>query len=163
MKKNQKYTSADTSVNSTKLPAIYGKLPWLKEGELSELGAILDYGCGKFIENYALPENVKGYDPFNYNKPENLTGGYDKVLSSNVLNVVMERDVRVDILRAMKAQLKPGGVVLVTVYTGRGDGVGRVTKKDCWQENRKLRSYADEAGEVFADVTFAHGMMICRG
>lgn len=160
----QQYSSADTSINSSRLPAIYGKLPWLKEGNLSDLGNVLDYGCGRFIENYNLPSNVRGYDPFNYNRPENLTGNYDKVLSSNVLNVICEREVRVDVLRRMKEQLRPGGVCLVTVYTGNGSSVGKTTKKDCWQENRKLRSYADEANEVFGadNVSFAHAMMICK-
>jgi len=163
MMNNQKYTSADTSINSKKRPAIYGKLQRAHVFAQPVLPMVLDYGCGKHFESYNLGENVKGYDPFNYDRPENLVGGYDIVLSSNVLNVVMERDVRVSILQAMKEQLSPSGVVYVTIYEGNKSGVGKVTKRDCWQENRRLRSYADEASEVFSDVSFSKGMMICRG
>lgn len=158
----QKYTSKDTSINSKKRPAIYGKLQRARVFAQPVLPRVLDFGCGKHFESYNLGDNVRGYDPFNYPHTENLVGGYDFVLSSNVLNVVAERDVRVSILQAMKNQLAPSGVVFVTVYEGNKSGVGRVTKRDCWQENRRLRSYADEASEVFSDVSFAKGMMICK-
>ena len=40
----QTFTSATTSINSTKLPAVYGKLPFKPV-------ALLDYGCGKYTDH----------------------------------------------------------------------------------------------------------------
>jgi hypothetical protein len=34
--------------------------------------------------------------------------------------------------------------VFVSVYEGDGSGVGRQTKKDCWQRNEKLISYLNK-------------------
>ena len=153
---NQKYTSANTSINKDKLPAIYGKLA--KMGII--LDNALDYGCGKYFDNYALGDGVKGYDCFNYDKPENLTRIYDVVISSNVLNVIAEKEVREEVLWQMAQQCLDGATVYITVYDGDKSGVGRPTSEDSWQENRKIKTYLPEVQRVFPDAYIKYGMII---
>lgn len=148
----QKYTSADTSINSKKRPAIYGKVNYTD-------GTVIDYGCGKHFDEYGLPANVRGYDPYNRPDGDALNGHYDKAFCSNVLNVIAEKEVRNDILKTMKAL---ADVVYITVYEGDGTGKGKPTKKDCYQLNRKTREYLDEVREVFQTVSIKRGVIIAR-
>ena len=154
MAKVQMYDSADTSINSEKLPSIYGKLE--KLGVALEDG--LDYGCGKYFDSYGL-EGMTGYDKYNYQNDEALKHDYSFCVCSNVLNVIMEADIRQDIMQEM-AKLAP--VTYITIYDGDKTGIGRPTKKSCWQENRKLASYVPEAESVFSRVTKKYGMLICE-
>src|SRR5574344_1150588 len=70
----QSYTSANTSVNKNKLPALYNKVnfPLMSGGYRIE---VIDYGCGKydnskkFIESFGSGWN--GYDPYNRTEEEN--------------------------------------------------------------------------------------------
>lgn len=156
---NQKYTSANTSINTGKngkLPAIYGKLRKLGVS----LDNALDYGCGKHFDNYNLGKGVKGYDCFNYIHPENLTRTYDVVISSNVLNVIMEEEVREEVLWSMAQQCLHGATVYITVHVGNSSGIGCPTSADSWQENRKLKSYLPEVKKVFPDAYIKHVMII---
>ena len=148
----QEFTSAGTSINSSKLPAIYRKVPYTD-------GTVLDYGCGRFFENYNLPENVKGFDPYNYPVTSNLERHYDKVFCSNVLNVIKEREIRLGLLETLKTL---GSVVYITVYEGDGSGTGKVTKKDCYQLNRKARDYIGEISEIFETVEIKQGVIVAR-
>lgn len=151
----QEFTSAATSVNSKKLPAIYGNV------KIGENETVLDYGCGKFFDNYGLPQNVKGYDPFNRNDPSVLSMTYDKVLCSNVLNVIKEYEVRRELLETLKSL---GRTIYITVYEGNGTGKGKVTKKNCYQLNKKRGDYIPELVSVFGagNVTFKKGCFECK-
>lgn len=153
----QKYSSAETSINSTKLPAIYGKVKELGDPAMS----VIDYGCGKYLDNYKAKVNcqLSGYDPYNRPDTDALNRSYDIAICSNVLNVIAEDDIRESIARELKT-LAP--IVYITVYEGNRSGVGKVSKKDCWQENRKLADYTDELKSVFHNVTIKNGMAICR-
>ena len=138
----QKYTSANTSINSTKLPAIYKMVaPTIKDTE-----TVIDYGCGKYFDSYHLQENFNGYDPYNRPDAEMLTRKYDIALCSNVLNVIMEREQRIDLLNKLKDLAKK---TFITIYEGNGSGNGKVTKDDCYQLNRKRGDYIPELVEVF--------------
>lgn len=141
---NQKYSSANTSINSTKLPAIYK----LREETLKGK-KILDIGGGKYdtakiwaSENESV---VAIYDKFNRSEEENREAlsfqGYDISILSNVLNVIQETEIRRDLITLA---LDKAPVVYVTVYEGNGTGIGAVSKKDCWQENRKTDDYVEE-------------------
>lgn len=151
----QMYTSADTSINSKKLPAIYGIVK-IKENETA-----IDYGCGKFFDNYNLPQNICGYDPYNRVDLSVLERRYDKVLCSNVLNVIKEYEVRQELLETLKSL---GRTVYITVYEGNGTGIGRVTKKNCYQLNRKRGDYIPELVSIFGEgnVTFKKGCFECK-
>lgn len=138
----QKYTSANTSINSKKLPSIYR----LVSNRITEKDTVIDYGCGKFFDNYNLDQRFSGYDPYNRPNNELLNRKYDIALCSNVLNVIMEKEQRIDVLRKLK---KLAGKVFITVYEGNGSGVGKVSKDDCYQLNRKRGDYTPELVEVF--------------
>ncbi len=146
----QVYTSANTSINRNHLPAIYKKV------DVANAGQVLDYGCGKFFDAYGLPENVHGYDPYNRNVPEELERQYDTIICSNVLNVIMEHEVRKSLLETLKAL---GKQVYITVYEGDKTGVGRQTANDCYQLNRKIKDYLPEVIEVFGNAEIKNGMI----
>lgn len=133
----QKATSANTSINSTKLPRIYKISTATFDGM-----TILDYGCGKYtdhIRKYAHDDmHCKawyGYDP--YNQPGNVNNVTRETLTahkadygflSNVLNVI---DSEEGIVAACKDALTMAKRLVITVYQAKGDP--RYTQPDCWQ------------------------------
>lgn len=153
----QRYTSADTSINSNKKPAIYS----LVSNKIKETDQVIDYGCGKYFDNYDLPENFTGYDPYNRDDRTALNRKYDIALCSNVLNVIMEKEARTELLKTLK---EIANKVFITVYEGNGDGIGKQTKNDCYQLNRKKKAYLPELIEVFGNgnVKYMKGYFECN-
>lgn len=137
----QKYTSANTSINSKRLPRIYS----LTAGRIGN-ATVIDYGCGKFFDNYNLPENYSGYDPYNRPNEEALKIKYDIALCSNVLNVIMESEARTSLLNTLK---NIAHTIFITVYEGDKSGIGKVSKDDCYQLNRRRCDYIPELVNVF--------------
>ena len=154
--KKQRYTSADTSINSTKKPAIYRLA-----ADLISTGTVIDYGCGKHFDCYDLPERFTGYDPFNRPDESALSRHYDTAIVSNVLNVIAEDDVRRELLETVKSL---ADTVIITVYEGDKTGTGCITKRDCYQLNRRRREYIPELVAVFGpdNVRSKRGCFICR-
>ena len=159
----QKYSSAETSINSSKLPAIYGKLAKMHLCDCS----LLDYGCGKYlkyIKTWCKARNIHylPYDAFNQpqkvneasllaaRKAERLV-----VVCSNVLNVIEEDEVVQNIVETLVSFKAP---IFTTVYEGDGSSKGRATKRDCWQRNEKLRQYARFFPE---HARVERGMIVC--
>lgn len=153
----QEFTSKDTSINSTKLPAIY-KLVDFPKGTL-----VLDYGGGRFDNavEWLAEKEVEGvvYDPYNRSAEHNRdvvrrvreNGGADITLCSNVLNVIKEPEARLGVLKNIRKLTKPSGKVYITVYEGKGTGEGKQSQKDSYQLNRKTSDYLDEVHQVFPD------------
>ena len=152
----QEFDSAATSINSSKLPAIY-KMVNFNEGDV-----VIDFGGGRF-DNAVEYIKDKGatlvvYDPYNRSAEHNEqvlatleeNGGADAAVNSNVLNVIKEPEARQAVLQNIKKLLKPGAPVYITVYEGRGDGVEGPTKSG-YQLNRKTEGYLNEVREVFPD------------
>lgn len=150
----QEFDSAATSINSSKLPAIYNMVNF-KEGDV-----VIDFGGGKF-DNAVEYIKDKGatllvYDPYNRSAEHNEqvlstleeNGGADAAVNSNVLNVIKEPEARQAVLQNIKKLLKPGAPVYITVYEGRGDGVEGPTKSG-YQLNRKTEGYLEEVQDVF--------------
>lgn len=143
MKLSQEFTSKNTSVNRTKVPAIFKKLSW-KSGQLN-----LDLGGGKFdsaqiyIGQFSAINRI--YDPYNQSAEQNQLAlekfDYDTVTISNVLNVIQEEFNWQPLIQLGLEHLKLSGLLYITVYEGDGSGVGRVSKPDCWQHNKKLGYY----------------------
>lgn len=152
----QEYDSAKTSINSKQLPAIY-KLVSLPEGSTG-----IDYGGGKFdnaVEALAEKDiTLYVYDPYNRTAEHNRSalkalrqnGGADFAICSNVLNVIKEREARINVLQNIKKITKTGAPVYITVYEGTGEGNEGATKSG-YQLNRKTEGYLDEIKEVFPD------------
>lgn len=151
---HQLYTSADTSINSSRVPALFRAVAFTP-GTVN-----LDYGGGKYdtATEYLAGQGVHNLiqDPYNRSPEHNAAvvrevidrGGADTVTCSNVLNVIMEYDVRRHVLEDIRAGLRRGGVAYFTVYEGDGSGRGRVTRCG-WQANRKTADYVAEIEQVF--------------
>ena len=137
----QRYTSANTSINSKKMPRIYN----LVADRIGKASAI-DYGCGKYFDSYDLPDNYVGYDPYNKADNELLNSEYEYALCSNVLNVIAERENRINVLESLK---RLAHTVFITVYEGDKSRNSRETKADCYQLNWQTGDYIPELVGVF--------------
>lgn len=153
----QQYTSRNTSINSTKMPKIYTLVSGLIEGNAT----VIDYGCGKYFDNYETEFNCFGYDPYNRPNAELLDRRYDYALCSNVLNVIKEPTERRKVLETLRDL---AATTYITVYEGDGTGEGRKTKADCYQLNRKRGDYIPMLVNVFGEgnVKLVKGMFECR-
>lgn len=161
----QKYNSANTSVNSKRVPALFRRINWYP-GMIN-----FDNGGGKF-DTATWHLHILGvknlvYDPFNRSEEHNnavLKCVAGKPVHSstlaNVLNVIAEPKVRLGILRRSYDALDHCGVLYVWIYEGDKSGVGRETKRGCWQENRRTKSYTEEILKVFDEVIDIDGNMI---
>jgi SAM-dependent methyltransferase len=164
---SQKISSAKTSINSGKLPAIF-RLVKFDPNTVN-----LDYGGGKYdnATEYLKDMNVTNliYDPYNrtaeHNKATIKTirdnGGADTATLSNVLNVIAEDDVRLAVLKNIKKLLKPSGSLYVTVYEGDGTGEGKETSAG-YQLNRKTKDYLSEIQQVFPGARAKGKLIISR-
>lgn len=157
----QKYSSKDTSINKNRLPVVYSIGSDLIRGK-----KCIDYGCGKYNNaiDYAKAElnaTVVPYDKYNRTETENtfaLSQGYELLICSNVLNVIAETEIRNAVISEC-AKLAP--IALFTVYEGNGTGNGKVSKNDCWQENRKTETYIAELKTAYKTVTKKGKLLIC--
>ena len=153
---NQKYTSAATSINSSKLPAIF-KMINLPSGTIN-----LDFGGGRY-DNVAEYYSDKGvtnlvYDPYNRSSEHNAevlnaikkNGGADSVTCSNVLNVIAEPEARLTVIKNIYNLAKSGAPCYFTVYEGSGSGEGSETKAG-YQLNKKTADYLEEIQKVFPE------------
>lgn len=163
----QKISSSATSINSSKLPAIFS----LVKFEPKSIN--LDYGGGKFDNAAEFLQDEYGatnlvYDKYNRSAEHNSNvlrevrknGGADTVTLSNVLNVIAEKEERLAVLRNCKRFVKPGGKVYITVYEGV-KGKGPSETKFGYQLNRQTKDYEDELKEVFNSVTRKGKLFTC--
>lgn len=154
----QEYTSAATSINFSKLPAVFRMIN-LQPGTIN-----LDYGGGRAdnVEEALAPKKVRNlvYDPYNRSAEHNKAvidrvkenGGADTITISNVLNVIKEPSVRQVVIKNAYKLLKQDGTCYITVYEGRGDGVEGPTKAG-YQLNKPTKDYIQEIKEIFPNVT----------
>ena len=113
----QRFTSRQTSINSTKAPAVYS----MKRAVEAMTGKkVVDIGGGRF-DTAAEVARVYGaavsiYDPFNRTPEHNsavLAGSYDVAVISNVLNVIDSEAARGDVVRLAATK---AAALLITVY-----------------------------------------------
>lgn len=152
----QEFSSADTSINSGRLPAIFHLIN-LEPGTVN-----LDFGGGRFdnVATYYEKDGIMNlvFDPFNRTSEHNQEvikklreiGGADSATCSNVLNVIKEPENRLQVLKNIKSLIKPGAPVYITVYEGKGNGEEGPTKSG-YQLNKKTKDYLEEIQEVFPD------------
>jgi hypothetical protein len=168
----QKYKSAGTSINSSKLPATFGRLE--KANVIQPGMVIADLGGGKFDNaiQWAEQKQAKLYviDPYNRTPEYNnksieavKTTGADIVLINNVLNVIAEVEVRKELLNTAKSYLKNGGKCFILIYEGDSSGVGKETQKgSSWQNNQKTATYLAEVQEVFGSAVIKMGLIVAE-
>ena len=147
----QSFTSAGTSINSGRLPAVYGKAKF-------SAPFVLDIGCGKYTSHITRKLNDQGrelfpYDP--YNQPDSInqetlyrlmvcfrTRTPVDVVCSNVFNVIDDDSTLEGMASWIRSIIQAtGGTGYITVYEGDGSGIGRQTGKDQYQRNEPLRNY----------------------
>lgn len=160
----QKYSSAKTSINSKKTPAVFKKVVW----EQNTIN--LDLGGGKFntateyLKNFNVTNVI--YDPYNRSNDYNNTMKKfledfpaNTVTISNVINVILEDEVIIDILHFAKNNSLPNAKIYITVYEGDGNGIGKETKAG-YQRNMKLNDYLPLVQKVFPNATTKKGIII---
>lgn len=145
---DQKHTSANTSINKNRLPAVYNKVKFNK-GE-----SVLDYGCGKYTDH--IKEKMQevgcewfGYDKFN--QPEDINNetkermkiGFDIGICSNVLNVIDSDEVIEDIIKEIMDCCKTA--VFYIYVKDENESNLRIPSEngDCYQRNEPTTDYAD--------------------
>lgn len=162
----QRFTSANTSINSVKLPAVYRK------ANLSA-SMVMDYGSGKHTDHIrehvnALHKAYLPYDP--YNQPEDRNTATATivcnamavkipvdVICSNVLNVIDDDNTVRQIAHHIEEIVTTaGGTGYITVYEGNRSGIGKQTGKDQYQRNEPLRNYL----RFFRNATVKNGMIV---
>lgn len=164
---SQTYTSKNTSVNTTKVPAIYNRIDWDKIRKTfpqKTKFSVFDYGCGR--EWWHISQFMRhkewawfGYDPYwediSYNfgtfdtllkmflrEPEQLC----VILTSNVLNVI---DDELEIKRIQQyCSQNPNLLYFHKIYRGDRSGVPKVTKMDCFQWNKPAEFYVNRQFDV---------------
>ena len=86
-------------------------------GPIDDAPTVLDYGCGHGadVEHLrSLGYDADGWDKY-WKHQAIRKDGYDVVLCTYVLNVIVDADERAEALRDMLSCVKPGGVAFVTV------------------------------------------------
>ena len=163
---NQKFTSANTSINSKKIPTAFTKF--------RAYGNVLDFGCGKYtthIKDYVNAQ-LASYFPYDkYNQPDSVNDaamyvgrkyGYDTIFCCNVLNVIDSDDVVWIILHDMYDMLQRRSIMYIQIYEGNKTGIGKQTKTDCFQRNMRTKEYEKFFG-AFQGVPYTvryHGNII---
>lgn len=156
----QKITSAGTSLNQ--VPSLIKLIE--KENGFRDDMVVLDYGAGRY---HKAQEYVQGthrvtyltYDPYNRSEEDNFVAmslKADIVILSNVLNVVKEPEDRLEILKQIKNQMKPGARLYIRTYNAPRSNLyqedpypGQPTKRGtCWQNCQPLTFYMDEIKQV---------------
>lgn len=161
----QKYTSEKTSLNQ--VPALHKKVYFVAGTTNLDIGGGAYDTCTAYMEAQGVNNLV--YDPYNRTDEHNANvlnecqaiAGADTATISNVLNVIMERDIRRDTLLVAARNVRTGGMVYITVYEGNGTGNGRETSKG-WQNNAKLKWYLDEVREIFPSAEIKNGIISAK-
>jgi len=124
----------------------------------------VDIGGGKYNAYMDVLHDIgvecAVYDPMNRSEEDNedvqvacdLINGFDTATCHNVLNVIDDIDARLAVIQLCFAMTSIYGVAYFSVYEGNKTGKGRISKKDCWQENRVTKDYMSEIGQIFHDV-----------
>lgn len=152
---NQKYSSANTSIN--KVGRLYKIFCHEKPN-----GKVLDFGAGKYRKGTLFLQD-KGFDVDSYEpslKDNMPSGKYKTILVSNVLNVIAEDEIVIDILNTCKELLESNGRVLITVYEGDKSGRGKQSKDDCYQRNARTAEYVKLVSKVFDNVKIRQNIII---
>ena len=115
----QNYTSANTSINSTKVPAVFKKVKWVPGTYNVDLGGGKYDTATEYLNTLGVSNLI--IDPYNRSEAHNdmmvdlidIIGGADTCTLSNVLNVINDREARLDVLADAWLKLKKGGTLYV--------------------------------------------------
>ena len=159
----QHFTSKNTSINTKKLPTIYTNINLERLRDKT----IFDYGAGKIKTVRLIREKLElydidyiPYDIYNLSPADNCYAierrkEADLYICSNVINVIKEDEIIQMIINEI-IKLSNTKPYFFKIYEGNKSGVGKSTKKDCWQRNQKTKDYLqqfDFAG-IYAPVIY---------
>ena len=152
---NQKYSSANTSIN--KVGRLYKVFCHEKTS-----GKVLDFGAGKYRKGTIFLHDKGFYvDSYEPSLHDNLPSDkYNTILISNVLNVIKEDEIILQILKTCKEMLEYDGRVLITVYEGDKSAKGKPSKEDCYQRNARTAEYIGLVSKVFDNVKIKQNIII---
>ena len=162
----QNISSAGTSLNQ--VPALH-KDPRIEWGDTN-----IDIGAGAYeaATEYLKAKGVTNlkWDPYNQSEAVNrstlkyLQDGKkaDTATCANVLNVIREKDARLNVILQAAKSIDSDGKAYFMVYEGDGSGKGKETSKG-WQNNLKTREYADEIRAYFNDVQVKGKLIVASG
>lgn len=166
LKTNQRITSANTSINSKRVPALF------KHRAFKPEGFIVDIGGGKWDNavDYVLTtygNHMWVYDPYNRTRRHNKIveyhcnelGGFDTVTCSNVLNVIEDESDQDIVIRNCYNMLKPGGTAYFYIYEGDKSRNGRETRAG-YQCNRPAADYMLQIAVIFDSEVTRRGQML---
>lgn len=163
----QYHSSKNTSINTTRLPSVYNKVNWDHYAHPLDNFHVFDIGCGKMatqeiIYDKLKKHKIKYFHPWDPNhqcigdKLRTMLCMRDQtinkvIICSNVLNVIDNDDDLNKLIKHicdMSVYTLDNGVyrmnpVYITVYEGDKTGIGKESKKDCWQRNERLSVYLD--------------------
>lgn len=168
----QEFTSENTSINSIKMPKTIKKIePILSIGQ-----KWADIGGGKFDN---LKEHLKTfgadlfiYDPFNRSQEHNTeivkqisNSQCDGVMVNNVLNVILEKENRKQVIEQAFDCLKSGGTAYFKIYEGNRSGIEQksTNKSSSAQLNQPTYFFVEEIQAVFGnDITSSKEFIIAH-
>lgn len=164
----QTVSSMNTSINTTRLPAVWGKINWdyVKiHAHNPECPNIVDYGCGKpqtanmarlVVRNHYLDKERLGqfgchygyfpYDPYWGDVSGNQTAlrclteynEADLCICANVLNVIDDSEEISNIIKRVTL----ARYWAFSIYEGDKSGKGKYTKGGtCYQRNLRTKEY----------------------
>ena len=163
----QKYSSANTSMNKNKIPVLFTKVK--KHFGWKQWETNLDIGGGSYDNVTKWLDAIDTvnwiYDPYNRPKEWNeqvfirllMEEGSHTATLSNVLNVIENKENRLEILNFAYKYLKPDGICYITCYNSGKKGI---SKKDCYQVAEPLSFYLKEVLEVFEHAEIKYGMIV---
>lgn len=171
----QTVSSMNTSVNTTRLPSIWGKINWKYvkiHAHNPNCPIVVDYGCGKpqtaqmarlVVRNNYIDKERLGqfgchygyfpYDPYWGDISSNETTlrclteykEADLCICANVLNVIDDKETVEKIIN----DVTQAQSWVFQIYFGDGSGQGKYTKNHtCYQANQKLSYWVRRIMEV---------------
>lgn len=168
----QQFTSEHTSINSNQMPKTVKKIqPILVSGQ-----KWADIGGGKFnnIQEHlsTLGVDLFIYDPFNRSPEHNsfvvekiANNQCDGVMVNNVLNVILEKENRKQVIEQAFDCLKPGGIAYFKIYEGNCSGIAQTStnKASSAQLNQPTYFYLEEIESVFGlDFKFSKEFIVVK-
>ena len=169
----QKLSSMNTSVNTSKLPAVWNKLnwDWVRNHSISN---IVDYGCGKratqnlvrnkLLDEIAVRHCYFPYDPY-WGDVDAIRNAIscltqwkeaDLCVCASVLNVIDS----VDAIKKIIKEVTQAAYWVFSIYEGNKSGEGKETKEGCWQHNKRNKEYCWIFNELEVGPYYVKGNII---
>lgn len=165
----QKYTSENTSIKQ--IP--YGVKIVDKYFGWMPNTINFDIGGGKYnlMSNYLISKGVTNYvyDPYNRSEEHNLNvlnvccnGQSDTVTIFNVLNVIMEREIQIRLLKLADNALKYNGFLYVRSTYKNPNKISGVTKSGSYQHYLTHVDYLEIVKEIFPNACLKHDIIFVK-